>query len=78
MIQEDIRVKEVRELFDRWKSARVDWDTAAREDIDFYLGNHFILAPVIQSYNFLGLYHFPYLSCSLCLTLPAFVFPLAN
>ena len=41
MIQEDIRVKEIRELFDRWRNARKDWDTAAREDIDFYLGNHF-------------------------------------
>ena len=41
MIQEDIRVKEVRELFARWRDARKDWDTAAREDIDFYLGNHF-------------------------------------
>ena len=46
MIQEDIRVKEVRELFDRWKNARVDWDTAAREDIDFYLGNHFTASEV--------------------------------
>ena len=41
MIQEDIRVKEIRELFDRWSDARQDWDTQAREDIDFYLGNHF-------------------------------------
>ena len=41
MIREDIRVKEVRELYDRWQKARIDWDTAAREDIDFYLGNHF-------------------------------------
>ena len=41
MIPEDIRVKEVRELFDRWQKARVDWDTAAREDMDFYLGNLF-------------------------------------
>ena len=46
MIKEDIRVKEVRELFDRWQKARVDWDTAAREDIDFYLGNHFSAAEV--------------------------------
>jgi hypothetical protein len=46
MIQEDIRVKEVRELFDRWQKARIDWDTAAREDIDFYLGNHFTAAEV--------------------------------
>jgi len=41
MIQEDIRVKEIRELWDRWSDARKDWDTQAREDIDFYLGNHF-------------------------------------
>jgi len=41
MIQEDLRVKEINELFDRWKDARKDWDVAAREDIDFYLGNHF-------------------------------------
>ena len=41
MIQEDLRVKEIREQFDRWRDARKDWDVAAREDIDFYLGNHF-------------------------------------
>jgi hypothetical protein len=41
MIQEDIRVKEIRELWERWSDARKDWDTQAREDIDFYLGNHF-------------------------------------
>ena len=41
MIQEDIRVKEIRELWDRWSDARKDWDIQAREDIDFYLGNHF-------------------------------------
>ena len=41
MIQEDIRVKEIRELWKRWSDARKDWDTQAREDIDFYLGNHF-------------------------------------
>ena len=46
MINEDIRVKEVRELFDNWKNARADWDTAAREDMDFYLGNHFTAAEV--------------------------------
>ena len=44
MIQEDFRVKEIKELFDRWKDARKDWDSAAREDIDFYLGNHFTQA----------------------------------
>ena len=41
MIKEDIRAKEIRETFDRWSDARVDWETHAREDIDFYLGNHF-------------------------------------
>ena len=41
MIKEDFRAKEIRELFDRWSNAREDWDVAAREDIDFYLGNHF-------------------------------------
>ena len=41
MIKEDIRATEIRETFDRWENARIDWETAAREDIDFYLGNHF-------------------------------------
>ena len=41
MIKEDFRAKEIREMFDRWSNAREDWDVAAREDIDFYLGNHF-------------------------------------
>ena len=41
MIKEDFRAKEIRETFDRWHNAREDWDVAAREDIDFYLGNHF-------------------------------------
>ena len=41
MIEQDIRVKEINELFSNWKDARKDWDIAAREDIDFYLGNHF-------------------------------------
>ena len=41
MIQEDYRVKEIRELYRRWTDARQDWDNAAREDMDFYLGNHY-------------------------------------
>ena len=41
MIKEDFRAKEIRETFDRWQNAREAWDVAAREDIDFYLGNHF-------------------------------------
>ena len=46
MIQEDIRVKEIKELWRRWSDARKDWDTQAREDIDFYLGNHWSEAQV--------------------------------
>ena len=41
MSNEDIRVKEIKELWRRWYDARKDWDIQAREDIDFYLGNHF-------------------------------------
>ena len=41
MIQKDKRAIETQELFRRWRDARSDWDTQAREDIDFYLGNHF-------------------------------------
>jgi hypothetical protein len=44
MIQEDKRVKEIRELWRRWHDARKEWETQAREDIDFYLGNHFSTA----------------------------------
>ena len=29
------------ELYRQWRDARSDWDTEARKDIDFYLGNHF-------------------------------------
>jgi|TARA_R110000824_G_scaffold2197_8_gene10313 hypothetical protein len=41
MIKEDFRVKEVRELWRRWLNARREWENQAREDIDFYLGNHY-------------------------------------
>ena len=41
MITEDKRVKEIRELWRRWHDARKEWEQQAREDIDFYLGNHF-------------------------------------
>ena len=40
-IQEDPRAKLTRELFQRYKDARADWDTEARNDIDFFYGNHF-------------------------------------
>ena len=29
------------ELFKRWRDARDSWDSQARKDLDFYLGNHF-------------------------------------
>lgn len=41
MIQQDKRADEIKERFRRWFDARKDWDVQAREDIDFYLGNHF-------------------------------------
>tara|TARA_Y100001963_G_scaffold143511_1_gene214491 strand:+ start:1151 stop:3187 length:2037 start_codon:yes stop_codon:yes gene_type:complete len=41
MIPENNRTKELKERWRRWYDARKDWDTQAREDIDFYLGNHF-------------------------------------
>jgi len=40
-LPEDTRATEVKEIWRRWKDARSSWDTQAREDIDFYLGNHF-------------------------------------
>ncbi len=41
MIAEDKRAEEIKERWRRWYDARADWDVQAREDIDFYLGNHF-------------------------------------
>ena len=41
MIEQDKRVTEIRELWKRWDDARKEWADHAREDIDFYLGNHF-------------------------------------
>jgi len=41
MIPEDNRTKEIKERWRRWYDARKDWDVQAREDIDFYLGNHY-------------------------------------
>ena len=40
-IDKDIRAEQNQELFRNWSDARTDWDTEARKDIDFYLGNHF-------------------------------------
>ena len=33
--------KENQELHRRWRDARTDWETDARNDVDFYHGNHF-------------------------------------
>ena len=41
MITEEKRCTEIKERWRRWFDARRDWDVQAREDIDFYLGNHF-------------------------------------
>jgi hypothetical protein len=41
MIKSDKKATYVKELWDRWSDARKEWEDHAREDIDFYLGNHF-------------------------------------
>jgi|TARA_R100000700_G_scaffold41144_1_gene60037 hypothetical protein len=41
MMKKDPRANQNEELYRQWRDARSDWDTEARKDIDFYLGNHF-------------------------------------
>jgi hypothetical protein len=41
MIPQNKVAEQIKERWDRWYNARADWDVQAREDIDFYLGNHF-------------------------------------
>tara|TARA_R100001594_G_scaffold99467_1_gene133970 strand:+ start:3428 stop:5461 length:2034 start_codon:yes stop_codon:yes gene_type:complete len=41
MIPQNKVADEIKERWQRWYDARSDWDVQAREDIDFYLGNHF-------------------------------------
>ena len=41
MIEADKKATYTKELWDRWHDARKEWEDHAREDIDFYLGNHF-------------------------------------
>ena len=43
MLKEDKLATEVKQQYQKWLDSRKDWDTQAREDIDFYLGNHFNL-----------------------------------
>ena len=40
-MEQDPRAVNNQELYREWRDARSDWDTEARQDIDFYLGNHF-------------------------------------
>ena len=40
-MEQDKRALYNDELYRQWRDARSDWDTEARRDIDFYLGNHF-------------------------------------
>ena len=44
MIEADKRAEYTKELWRRWSDARKEWEDHAREDIDFYLGNHFSAA----------------------------------
>ena len=39
-IPTDARAKKIQDIFKKWSDSRQKWDTQAREDIDFYLGNH--------------------------------------
>ena len=57
MITEDKRAGKIKERWKRWFDARADWDVQAREDIDFYLGNHFTDAEVqeLSERNQMGL-----------------------
>jgi hypothetical protein len=41
MIEQDKKAIGIKELWKRWDDARREWADHAREDIDFYLGNHF-------------------------------------
>ena len=41
VLDKDKRADYNQELYRRWRDARSDWDTEARQDVDFYHGNHF-------------------------------------
>ena len=41
MIKVTKQVESIRELWRRWSDARKEWENHAREDVDFYLGNHY-------------------------------------
>ena len=37
----DKRAEINKDIFEQYRDARADWDREAREDLDFYFGNHF-------------------------------------
>ena len=41
MIKANKQVESIRELWRRWSDSRKEWENHAREDVDFYLGNHY-------------------------------------
>jgi len=41
MIEQEPQAEHNKELYRRWRDARVNWDNDARKDLDFSLGNHF-------------------------------------
>ena len=41
MFQKDERAEEIQQTFKYFSDAREDWETEARDDLDFYLGNHY-------------------------------------
>ena len=40
-MEQDPRALQNDDLYRQWRDSRSEWDTEARKDIDFYLGNHF-------------------------------------
>ena len=40
-MEKDKKAQHIQELWRDWFEVRKEWDVAAREDVDFYLGNHY-------------------------------------
>jgi len=40
-LETDSKAEMNQHMFRRWRDARADWDVQSREDLDFFLGNHF-------------------------------------
>ena len=40
-LETDSKAEHNQELYRQWRDSRSEWDTEARYDIDFFLGNHF-------------------------------------